>query len=95
MGKLLVRFWEGQESNWGMEKILWHRRESRRQTEKTNIFLQPREAPAYSNFKSGGIFPNQNLGCLPENQISAGRRFIENIKEKRKLAVSHEYLKYF
>jgi hypothetical protein len=31
-----------------MEEILWHRRESRRQTEKTNIFLQPREAPAYS-----------------------------------------------
>ena len=49
MGNLLVRFWEGQESNWGMEKILWHRRESRRETEKTNIFLQPREAPAYSN----------------------------------------------
>jgi hypothetical protein len=49
VGNLLVRFWEGQESNWGMEKILWHRRESRRETEKTNIFLQPREAPAYSN----------------------------------------------
>ena len=49
MGNLLVRFWEGQESNWGMEKILWHHRESRRETEKTNIFLQPREAPAYSN----------------------------------------------
>jgi hypothetical protein len=48
VGNLLVRFWEGQESNWGMEKILWHRRESRRKTEKTNIFLQPREAPAYS-----------------------------------------------
>jgi hypothetical protein len=49
VGNLLVRFWEGQESNWGMEKSLWHRRESRRETEKTNIFLQPREAPAYSN----------------------------------------------
>jgi hypothetical protein len=42
-----------------------------------------------------GILPNQNLGYFPENQISAGRRFIENIKEKRKLAVCHEYLKYF
>ena len=31
-----------------MEKILWHRRESRRRTEKTNVFLQPWEAPAYS-----------------------------------------------
>jgi hypothetical protein len=42
-----------------------------------------------------GILPNQNLGYLPDNQISAGRRFIENIKEKRKLAANHEYLKYF
>jgi hypothetical protein len=48
VGKPLVRFCEGQENNWGMEEILWHRRESRRQTEKTNFFLQPREAPAYS-----------------------------------------------
>jgi hypothetical protein len=31
-----------------MEKMLWHRRESRRITEKTNIFLQPLEASAYS-----------------------------------------------
>jgi len=31
-----------------MEKILWHRRESRRKTEKTNIFLLPWEVPAYS-----------------------------------------------
>ena len=34
-----------------MEKILWHRRESRRKTEKTNIFLQLREAPAYSKMR--------------------------------------------
>jgi hypothetical protein len=38
----------GRRATEGMEKILWHRRESRRKTEKTNIFLQPREAPAYS-----------------------------------------------
>ena len=42
-----------------------------------------------------GILPNQNLGYLPENQISTGRRFIENVKEKRKITVYHEYLKYF
>ena len=42
-----------------------------------------------------GILPKQNLGYLPENQISAGRRFIENIKDKRKFAACHEYLKYF
>ena len=35
------------------EKMLWHRSESRRQTEKTNIFLQPCEAPAYSKRSKG------------------------------------------
>jgi len=40
MGNPLVRFWEGQEDDWYMEEILWHRRESRRQTEKTNFFLR-------------------------------------------------------
>lgn len=34
MGKPLVRFCEGQEYNCGMEEILWHRRESRRQQRK-------------------------------------------------------------
>ena len=33
----------------GMDEILWHRRESRRPTEKTNIVLELRETPAYSN----------------------------------------------
>jgi hypothetical protein len=32
----------------GMAEILWHRRETRRQTEKTNVSLKPREAPVYS-----------------------------------------------
>jgi hypothetical protein len=36
-----------------MEEILWHRRESRRETEKTNVFLQPWQAPAYSKRKEG------------------------------------------
>jgi len=36
-----------------MEKILWHRRESRRKTEKTNIFLLPWEVPAYSKRYEG------------------------------------------
>ena len=34
MGKPLVRFCEGQEFNCDMDKILWHRRESRRQQRK-------------------------------------------------------------
>ena len=49
MGKPLVRFREGLESNFGMDEIEWHRRETRRQTEKTNLILQPGESPAYSN----------------------------------------------
>jgi len=31
-----------------MAEILWHRRETRRQTEKTNVSLQPRESSVYS-----------------------------------------------
>jgi hypothetical protein len=32
-----------------MDEMVWHRRETRRQTEKTNLILQPGESPAYSN----------------------------------------------
>ncbi len=32
-----------------MDEIMWHRRESRRKTEKTNFVLQLRKAPIYSN----------------------------------------------
>ena len=48
MGKPLVRFCEGRECNGDMEEILWHRRETRRQTEKTNLLLQSLESPVYS-----------------------------------------------
>ena len=48
MGKPLVRFCEGRECNGDMEEILWHRRETRRKTEKTNFSLKPRKAPVYS-----------------------------------------------
>ena len=51
MGNPLVRFCEGQEYNCDMDEILWHRRESRRKTEKTNFILQSREAPAYSKIQ--------------------------------------------
>jgi hypothetical protein len=49
LGKPLVRFWEGLGCNFGMEEILWHRRETRRQTENTKLILQPGESPVYSN----------------------------------------------
>src|SRR6266478_8904084 len=35
--KPFVRFCEGLRHNWCMAEILWHRRETRRQTENTNI----------------------------------------------------------
>ena len=37
MGKPLVRFCEGQEFNCDMDKILWHRRESRRKRRKQTL----------------------------------------------------------
>ena len=42
----------GSARGWGatrtMGEILWHRRETRRQTEKTNLTLKPGESPVYS-----------------------------------------------
>ena len=60
----------GRRATEGMEKILWHRRESRRKTEKTNIFLQPREAPAYSKMideRGGKMHESKHLNsaCGP------------------------------
>ena len=68
------RMWEsclsgserGRSATGAMAEILWHRRESRRQTEKTNFDLQSREAPAYS--KNGeenrnGIFGMSQESC--------------------------------
>ena len=40
VGKPLVRFCEGLRRNWCMAEILWHRRETRRQTENTNRLLR-------------------------------------------------------
>src|SRR5207249_2319754 len=37
MGKPFVRFCEGMRYNWCMAEIMWHRRETRRQTENTNV----------------------------------------------------------
>ena len=35
-------------TTWAMGEILWHRRETRRQTENTNFALQFGECPVYS-----------------------------------------------
>lgn len=46
MGNPLVRFCEGLGNNSGTDEILWHRRETRRQTEKTNFILKVRGGPS-------------------------------------------------
>ena len=65
VGKPLVRFCEGQEINCDMDKIKWHRRESRRTTEKTNVILQSRETPVYSK--------NQDLTGVSPDVCADGR----------------------
>jgi hypothetical protein len=45
---LQVRFCEEPGLNRRMAEILWHRRETRRQTENTNFGLNGGKAPAYS-----------------------------------------------
>ena len=64
----------GSERGWvttrAMGEILWHRRETRRQTEKTNVALQPGEFPAYSK-----PWPPRDLATLtPEiaAQLASG-----------------------
>src|SRR5262249_53864955 len=59
MGKPFVRFCEGWRHNRCMAEILWHRRETRRQTENTNIMPIARKASFYSTnirtrFPTGG-----------------------------------------
>ncbi len=62
MGNPLVRFWEGQEYDWHMEEILWHRRESRRQTEKTNFFLSSGSLLSTRKYRRSRSIGNQLLG---------------------------------
>jgi hypothetical protein len=59
VGKPQVRFREGQECYRYMEEILWHRRESRRQTENTNFFLS-----AGSLLPTRRLSPRANSTCL-------------------------------
>ena len=40
-GKSACPVLRGAGVNWSMDEIWWHRRESRRQTENTNICLEP------------------------------------------------------
>src|SRR5499425_2671145 len=73
MGKPFVRFCEGLRHNGCMAEILWHRRETRRQTENTN--LTP-TAPGdlslldkYSNLRSHGrlrLYHHPRFGIVSE-----------------------------
>ena len=63
MAKRGAGCWEsrlsGSERDWGatwtMGEILWHRWETRRQTEKTNLTLTSGEFPVYSKKREAGI----------------------------------------
>ena len=64
----------GSERGWSatldMDEILWHRRETRRQTENTNNILCRGESPAYSNTVQRAAGP----GC-PFRSQSSGMPF--------------------
>ncbi len=55
----------GAADNLSMVEILWHRRETRRQTENTNIDLQLGEDAVYSTNSS-------NFGCISEAMLYNG-----------------------
>jgi len=63
VGKLLVRFCEGLRHNWCMAEILWHRRETRRQTENTNIMPIALEGLSLLDKNSNALF----LKDIPHN----------------------------
>ena len=46
-----------------MDEIMWHRRESRRQTENTNVILESWESPVYSQASDG----KRKASAMPSN----------------------------
>ena len=94
MGNPLVRFWEGQEYDWHMEEILWHRRESRRQTEKTNFFLSSGSLLStrtkWPNFNSQNLYNpattrNPLIYLFPENPNLHKILFIKDLGGGQKI----------
>src|SRR5919198_4346580 len=55
MGKPFVRFCEGMRHNWCMAEIMWYRRETRRQTENTNVMPGALEVLILLNKNSCGF----------------------------------------
>ena len=73
MGKPLVRFCEGPGGNCGMDEILWHRRESRRQTEKTNLVPAVMGVPR----------PTRKLIKVGARSVETTRRVIVQLSSSR------------
>ena len=80
MGKPLVRFCEGQEFNCDMDKILWHRRESRRKQRKQILpcshgsLLSTRKCAIFRKFKEiGGIARRHTPVCRTSNDTNLSR----------------------
>ena len=67
----------GAGDNWCMVEIWWHRRETRRQTEKTNFDLQHREKPAYS--------PAKNLTRTLTNALRCKLMLFDGLRESDRL----------
>ncbi len=67
----------GSERGWSatldMDEILWHRRETRRQTENTNIILCRGESPAYSNSLKPKRQRRQKPTLLGQSHIAVQR----------------------
>ena len=59
-----------------MAEILWHRRETRRQTENTNVCLNDGKAPAYSPITFLMIPSSQEKGAKEENENRDRPRFL-------------------
>jgi hypothetical protein len=53
-----------------MAEILWHRRETRRQTEKTNFCLNDGKAPAYSPTTFSRFLSSRQIECLRKRGLS-------------------------
>ena len=71
-GKTSMSGYAGAGANWCMVKILWHRRETRRQTEKTNLNLKHRKKPVYSTHLNLVRFAHPAIGGECWNIWSTG-----------------------
>ena len=81
MGKPLVRFCEGQEFNCDMDKILWHRRESRRQQRKQILPCSHRSLLSTRN-PDGGYSLDTSLAQML-GKISTWKKILYGMRSPR------------